>query len=112
MMRPPPRSIRTDTLGPYTTLVRSAFRKRPDRELRLVNRPPDGLAIHPDHRSRDQRLRFPPQQAQLSGRSEEHTSELQSLMRTPYTVFCLKKKTNTTTPETNTNEVHQLMRQQ
>src|SRR3546814_6894853 len=86
MIRRPPRSTRTDTLFPYTTLFRS---------LRLVPqmRRHSGLA----------HLRALPQHffaeiAELldafGKRSEEHTSELQSLMRISYAVFCLKKKTN------------------
>src|SRR3546814_3811658 len=77
MIRRPPRSTRTDALFPYTTLFRSAGATRSDRPAwprpwwldagRRRNRP---------------------------GRSEEHTSELQSLMRISYAVFCLKKKKN------------------
>src|SRR3546814_10869260 len=76
MLRRPPRSTRTDTLFPYTTLFRS---KRPVHDAASVR--PDGLDTawlsgrRPD-----------------TGRSEEHTSELQSLMRISYAVFCLKKK--------------------
>src|SRR3546814_4566524 len=72
MIRRPPRSTRTDTLFPYTTLFRS---RSGDAEQHLIALP---LA-----RLRDQ----------LRDRSEEHTSELQSLMRISYAVFCLKKKT-------------------
>src|SRR3546814_4671303 len=79
MIRRPPRSTRTDTLFPYTTLFRSGFKGR--------------RRSGPDlHISR----------AYLSGgpygRSEEHTSELQSLMRISYAVFCLKKKRATQDP--------------
>src|SRR3546814_5781473 len=90
MIRRPPRSTRTDTLFPYSTLFRSrgALRQRDPGEgagclsaLRLPGRPvvtrrtrpPDGGDLPP-------------------ARSEEHTSELQSLMRISYAVFCLKKK--------------------
>src|SRR3546814_10916046 len=78
MIRRPPRSTRTDTLFPYTTLFRS---RRPDSELGSQTRPSD-------HEDRS------PASGQLhrSRRSEEHTSELQSLMRISYAVFCLKKK--------------------
>src|SRR3546814_4073568 len=71
MIRRPPRSTRTDTLFPYTTLFRSprADRARPHR------------SSWPQHRAACPMLR-----------SEEHTSELQSLMRISYAVFCLKKK--------------------
>src|SRR3546814_3938756 len=72
MIRRPPRSTRTDTLFPYTTLFRSAFASTAGGDGRLV--PGHGLL-------------------QYGGiRSEEHTSELQSLMRISYAVFCLKKK--------------------
>src|SRR3546814_5010407 len=88
MIRRPPRSTRTDTLFPYTTLFRSQQLVRP-RGLEVV----DDLA----RRS----VEFGPLEARdrryvvlRSRRSEEHTSELQSLMRISYAVFCLKKKTN------------------
>src|SRR3546814_2273730 len=72
MIRRPPRSTRTDTLFPYTTLFRS-------RGIPLRRRhPPAGAA--------------PERNGQFVDRSEEHTSELQSLMRISYAVFCLKKK--------------------
>src|SRR3546814_3384765 len=85
MIRRPPRSTRTDTLFPYTTLFRSARRRRGDRTAaarqRLAAAEADGVCAGPgilrDHGR---------------GRSEEHTSELQSLMRISYAVFCLKKK--------------------
>src|SRR3546814_5684676 len=79
MIRRPPRSTRTDTLFPYTTLFRSFKNWRP--RARPVCFPRLRVA-HPIIRFR---LRQP--------RSEEHTSELQSLMRISYAVFCLKKKT-------------------
>src|SRR3546814_10072652 len=86
MIPRPPRSTRTDTLFPYTTLFRSLV-ARPrafgigdgvpdDRTDRIVG------AVH----------------AGRGDRSEEHTSELQSLMRISYAVFCLKKKNNNTKP--------------
>src|SRR3546814_18842686 len=93
MIRRPPRSTRTDTLFPYTTLFRS-----PDCG-RSVQRP---ARLHRATRTRCHRQgtgRLPLQQDQGS-RSEEHTSELQSLMRISYAVFCLKKK-NTTHKATN-----------
>src|SRR3546814_9137844 len=74
MIRRPPRSTRTDTLFPYTTLFRSA-----DSEPGQ----PRGLIAGVRQRARA---------AFRQGRSEEHTSELQSLMRISYAVFCLKKK--------------------
>src|SRR3546814_6332787 len=79
MIRRPPRSTRTDTLFPSTTLFRSrrAVAQRAGRGHRLqqVGAADRGLAVDGD-----------------AHRSEEHTSELQSLMRISYAVFCLKKK--------------------
>src|SRR3546814_8603319 len=89
MRRRPPRSTRTDTLLPYTTLFRSRHRPKSrigKRRGRLCRR----RGEHQISRLREARRR--------AGRSEEHTSELQSLMRSSYAVFCLKKK-NTTTSE-------------
>src|SRR3546814_5260685 len=97
MIRRPPRSTRTDTLFPYTTLFRSTS-----------GRVDGDLSLHPVRRL-DEKLRrsaemlaapavrtlavVPAAQAEaLAARSEEHTSELQSLMRISYAVFCLKKK--------------------
>src|SRR3546814_5309483 len=108
MIRRPPRSTRTDTLFPYTTFFRSArdglFNSRRHscrpacRDTGSAAAPP-GDPVHqfPEHAARQQR-------------SEEHTSELQSLMRISYAVFCLKKKKSeqnirrytTTTQDTNT----------
>src|SRR3546814_7757933 len=95
MLRRPPRSTRTDTLFPYTTLFRSRCRQRPVVELGedLVDRRAEladqhGLDLVPRNR-----VSLILQSRQLGGdRSEEHTSELQSLMRISYAVFCLKKK--------------------
>src|SRR3546814_5541782 len=85
MIRRPPRSTRTDTLFPYTTLFRSPDSgPLPARRVRDAGTP--GTA-RPGLRP-DGRLRRPA----LGDRSEEHTSELQSLMRISYAVFCLKKK--------------------
>src|SRR3546814_8798770 len=79
MIRRPPRATRTDTLFPYTTLFRSRYALRPP-----------GTAIRANARSR---TRAGIQHGRrLDFRSEEHTSELQSLMRISYAVFCLKKK--------------------
>src|SRR3546814_3749180 len=90
MIRRPPRSTRTYTLFPYTTLFRSMGRQQcqPQRLGRMLL----------------QQILYPADVAQRLGhlgateiehavRSEEHTSELQSLMRISYAVFCLKKKT-------------------
>src|SRR3546814_1887496 len=99
MIRRPPRSTRTDTLFPYTTLFRSL--RRPDAlserlaEVRLdtseavtfaLERAAEVFDLRELDAAADERLR-----------SEEHTSELQSLMRISYAVFCLKKKINTHT---------------
>src|SRR3546814_4166954 len=99
MIRRPPRSTRTDTLFPYTTLFRS--------RLAGVDLVLD--AVEPGHQDRGVAqigVRHRVGEAKLDalglgagaignparGRSEEHTSELQSLMRISYAVFCLKKK--------------------
>src|SRR3546814_2783810 len=96
MIRRPPRSTRTDTLFPYTTLFRSAWpvcflsplARRPDQcAQRLCAGSLPGIAAAEGRiaRARGQETR-----------SEEHTSELQSLMRISYAVFCLKKKQQST----------------
>src|SRR3546814_7923961 len=94
MIRRPPRSTRTDTLFPYTTL----FRSRPPAPhgplhgcalRKAASRPPSIAA----RRARGPCSRAPPARRRAGRRSEEHTSELQSLMRISYAVFCLKKKT-------------------
>src|SRR3546814_2797162 len=91
MIRRPPRSTRTDTLFPYTTL----FRSRAERYRRCSNRrrgdpPTRGRTAAVARRAAaNQRSRTIGQ----FHRSEEHTSELQSLMRISYAVFCLKKNT-------------------
>src|SRR3546814_4986499 len=86
MIRRPPRSTRTDTLFPYTTLFRSGSIRAP-RIAAGSGDPPQSFggagALHqPPH----------PTARRPQPRSEEHTSELQSLMRISYAVFCLKKK--------------------
>src|SRR3546814_9295449 len=92
MMRRPPRSTRTDTLFPYTTLFRSAVfercaHERRDQFTRVVR------ARHVQH------IESPIEQGDevvgSMARSEEHTSELQSLMRISYAVFCLTTKIST-----------------
>src|SRR3546814_16360002 len=88
MIRPPPRSTRTDTLFPYTTLFRSLCRDAvaaDHRDLPALF----GAARHDIDDGDEQ----PEQRGRRDERSEEHTSELQSLMRISYAVFCLKKKT-------------------
>src|SRR3546814_5064748 len=92
MIRRPPRSTRTDTLFPYTTLFRS-----PDRRRRAARRP-----HRADRRDRP-RIRRAVLRHHPRRRSEEHTSELQSLMRISYAVFCLKKKKLPTTTHSNSS---------
>src|SRR3546814_1184584 len=105
MIRRPPRSTRTDTLFPYTTLFRSAEGKAaPGRQDTASHRSLYGLptdrrepkkeggpkpAVYPTHPSNSEEV--------VAQRSEEHTSELQSLMRISYAVFCVKKKKITRT---------------
>src|SRR3546814_6289347 len=127
MIRRPPRSTRTDTLFPYTTLFRSLARhaarqQAPERaqqgerqrEPACLRQPPQGEAAarQPLHR-RPRQVEAPCRRAPgpltravvqclerrpQQRRSEEHTSELQSLMRISYAFFCLKKKTPTKAP--------------
>src|SRR3546814_5020581 len=80
MKRRPPRSTRTDTLFPYTTLFRSLFLpcRGPTQQRFELRSRRWGIVKRLDRSS--------------NRRSEEHTSELQSLMRSSYAVFCLKKK--------------------
>src|SRR3546814_6946483 len=101
MIRVPPRSTPTDTLVPYTTLLRSA-RSRPSslhphvlpaQAIPLAAFGPRGAAPGLPRRGTTAALR--------PMRSEEHPSELQSLMRTSYAVFCLKTKRSTPTQPTN-----------
>src|SRR3546814_9710104 len=108
MRRRPPGSTRTDTLFPYTTLFRSQKGRAPHRNVaffgrRLHQNERNPLRFGADHAKPNQaspRPRHPRRISHLSKfpryspltRSEEHTSELQSLMRISYAVFCLKKK--------------------
>src|SRR3546814_1712469 len=90
MIRRPPRSTRTDTLFPYTTLFRSGpvrWRSWPTASTWLRTPAHSVLPLSPTA----SHAVTPPTRASPS-RSEEHTSELQSLMRISYAVFCLKKK--------------------
>src|SRR3546814_6447661 len=116
MIRRPPRSTRTDTLFPYTTLFRSDLLVPFQAVLERVHRvagPIDIALAHPDAEfdlaprhgreavavddkvARDEREEIGGFRPRV--RSEEHTSELQSLMRSSYAVFCLKKKNNMNT---------------
>src|SRR3546814_3835436 len=99
MIRRPPRSTRTDTLFPYTTLFRSErLHVLPDPEA--LRRP--GILDAGDLDDHGQAVG-------LQRRSEEHTSELQSLMRISYAVFCLKNKKIKTTKDT-TSKQHTINR--
>src|SRR3546814_4111199 len=85
MIRRPPRSTRTDTLFPYTTLFRSCCRRlQADRQVGALERAERG--------AREGQGTVRRRRSGAAGRSEEHTSELQSLVRISYAVFCLKKK--------------------
>src|SRR3546814_5318863 len=122
MIRRPPRSKRTDTLFPYTTLFRSEARRsqrfggrqggprlraqRPAGARRARNPgsqrgPRDRRRHHQPARSAAER-RPAVRRLALRKRSEEHTSELQSLMRISYAVFCLKTQTYVTNTNTST----------
>src|SRR3546814_8499892 len=97
MIRRPPRSTLTDTLFPYTTLFRSGRGLDVDLDMGMAGHPG---AQHGRHDAGQRGGRGAQAQGagrKLGVRSEEHTSELQSLMRISYAVFCLKKKTNTNT---------------
>src|SRR3546814_1506354 len=102
MIRRPPRSTRTDTLFPYTTLFRSLalVGLAADRGLLLLDLElghywaTSARALSRAAGATCSTVR-PRRAATASGRSEEHTSELQSLMRISYAVFCLKKKKKT-----------------
>src|SRR3546814_2240396 len=90
MIRRPPRSTRTDTLFPYTTLFRSRPRSpRGTLQPAPAHGPLRALGPQPVEDGGDQCRDAQPL---VQARSEEHTSELQSLMRISYAVFCLKKK--------------------
>src|SRR3546814_6720026 len=104
MIRRPPRSTRTDTLFPYTTLCRSCQAPRHGRSVRREHfdrRPDRSRCLHrrclPAWLGAGRGLPGPAALLAAERRSEEHTSELQSLMRISYAVFCLKKKKKTTT---------------
>src|SRR3546814_5461283 len=111
MIRRPPRSTRTDTLFPYTTLFRSHDRGLGRHCRKIVNHEIDLQNLHnrrcssgrPEARNRSWKSRGVSSihaiitdsngiSLRITIRSEEHTSELQSLMRISYAVFCLKKK--------------------
>src|SRR3546814_1375160 len=108
MIRRPPRSTRTDTLFPYTTLFRlkgDCGRRRATDDISWCQGTAPGLRGegpcaqegadhgHDQHQGRGEHLLQGLGQRAAGGRSEESTAELQSLMRNPYAVFWLKKKT-------------------
>src|SRR3546814_7539399 len=114
MIRRPPRSTRTDTLFPYTTLFRSWYWQQETPSFaplvlqmtswqqvrKSVDQPRSDVTGGPRGINQTKAIRFlfrigSESICHLSMRSEEHTSELQSLMRISYAVFCLKKKTIT-----------------
>src|SRR3546814_10042634 len=107
MIRRPPRSTRTDTLFPYTTLFRSAAGARQCERPRSAGSAFHHIELGPASRRGVAPLRGTIRHCDRPrlrlkrngldrGRSEEHTSELQSLMRISYAVFCLKKKKKNT----------------
>src|SRR3546814_3831523 len=110
MIRRPPRSTRTDTRFPYATL----FRSPPAPKGRQANSPPShcmcpgwarisALSSPAQGQAANGATRRPEGRTKRQSRSEEHTSELQSLMRTSYAVFCLTKKTTYTQDSYHTN---------
>src|SRR3546814_9176922 len=117
MIRRPPRSTRTDTLFPYTTLFRSTRSDWWERTWGPHDRTAKGESACP---ARSASCRFSSPAAcprwhrprklpakHRSTRSEEHTSELQSLMRISYAVFCLKKKNKPITRPNYTSKIKQ-----
>src|SRR3546814_1971557 len=120
MIRRPPRSTRTDTLFPYTTLFRSpaglgnpgaGLRCHPGQSPRLLAAAPEGRCTGRSRPRGGLARRIEGGSAAMTGRccrqlrrSEEHTSELQSLMSTSYAVFCLKKNTNKCYTDTQTHK--------
>src|SRR3546814_9142376 len=107
MIRRPPRSTRTDTLFPYTTLFRSLPKTLQFIMTELICSTNLSFGMYPGlthgacnalemHGSEAQKRTFLPNMAHGRWRSEEHTSEFQSLMRISYAVFCLKNTNNST----------------
>src|SRR3546814_1130672 len=104
MIRRPPRSTRTDTLFPYTTLFRScgghivrrigslSSAEGDWRDMLMPRSGRDGNRRRHELLQRKHRHSWRRRSLRHDGRSEEHTSELQSLMSISYAVFCLKKK--------------------
>src|SRR3546814_5154496 len=116
MIRRPPRSTRTDTLFPYTTLFRSTL------VCVATSRGMNSLALGDDMATglgeRVARTRMVASAgavllcAAATARSEEHTSELQSLMRISYAVFCLKKKKHTRIHQKSVNKERKVTQDQ
>src|SRR3546814_8413091 len=114
MIRRPPISTRTDTLFPYTTLFRSILGHEGAGVIEAIGEGVEGLSVGDavvvgfsscgacprcDEHLPSYCQNFVP--LNYAGRSEEHTSELQSLMRISYAVFCLKKKKTSRTQQSN-----------
>src|SRR3546814_1664107 len=103
MIRRPPRSTRTDTLFPYTTLFRShLLRRNLDCQVLLFNNEIYGLTKG----QYSPTSRVDTKSPSTPFRSEEHTSELQSLMRISYAVFCLKKTRKQNRRYSTNNMIH------
>src|SRR3546814_1608224 len=97
MIRRPPRSTRTDTLFPYTTLFRSQPPLYDSAPMIRSSYPPHARCTASTCPSTEDEVTRYADDGIDGPRSEEHTSELQSLMRISYAVFCLKKKKNQST---------------
>src|SRR3546814_4742661 len=121
MIRRPPRSTRTDTLFPYTTLFRSLA--PPADFVAAWHAAPMLLEIGAAHDAAAKGFYLVPPRVTRDGmrtglrsattaRSEEHTSELQSLMRNSYAVFCLKKKKHITKKRSHTTQITKIQEQQ
>src|SRR3546814_10260449 len=110
MIPRPPRSTRTDTLFPYTTLFRSDSRFDIPEQARIIDGGPIWLfTARPDAAKADRLRERNVTVVDLpQTRSEEHTSELQSLMRISYAVFCLKQKKSIKTHDKNNTPKTQL----
>src|SRR3546814_5825384 len=110
MIRRPPRSTRTDTLFPYTTLFRSGLLSAmagAEAKFGMTSCLILSFLRHLSEEAAFEVLAMAePWLGRITARSEEHTYELQSLMRISYAVFCLKKKTNTNIAHTNTRHIN------
>src|SRR3546814_5210951 len=109
MIRRPPRFTRTDTLFPYTTLFRSPGERRLQAEgggEAVVDRRQAGQRVRDVVRDGGAAVVDGNAGQRRAERSEEHTSELQSLMRISYAVFCLKKKKNKCRNKTDNHHTH------